>query len=581
MKILLLGAPNCGKSTLFNRLTGMSAHVGNFSGVTVDILEGEFTHGGQSAKIYDLPGTYSLDANSPDEQAAVSALKKLAPDRIIFICDATCLSRSMYLLTEILSYDIPKLIALNMSDELNFRGGSIDAEKLSSVTGIPAYRISAKTGEGIEELTEGIFSDNKYKPSELLLKVRDQDIHKRYDIIDTVLDKSGYVPPGDIKKAFIPDKALLDKYLSVPLFFVLVTTAFFIAFGPIGQGMVTFLTLFSEFLALKAASLPGLWGDYISNCLIKAVGGVLSFIPPVMLLSLFMSLLEDSGYMARAAVITDKPLSKIGLSGRAFIPLMMGLGCTVPAAIGSRAIASKEERRRTLTLLPFIPCGARVPVFMLFARMFYPRFSALSLCLIYLGCALTAVLIGVFINKSVYKGKGSSFIMELPPYRVPSIKNVFKLMKNTLKSFLLRAFGVILIANTALWALSSLTLDLKYTLDANSSLLAHISGIIAPMFEPLGFGHWEAAAALISGLAAKENIVASIGLLYGSAESFSGMFTLSSALSFVAFSALYTPCLPALYTLSREMRSLKTFVFTLLLQFSSAYLIAFAVYFLV
>ncbi len=570
---LLAGRPNCGKTSLFNALTGMDMRVGNFPGVTVEKKTGR-VKGTDSLYLTDLPGTYSLEACSEDEKAAVDYLKSGEGDVIISVCDGTNLERGLALTLALAALGKPVVAAVTFMDEVKIRGGRIDFNLLSSAVGIAVIPVSALTGEGLDKLTEAAVSAASRK-SETALKA--PKLEKTSEII-----KKTYKPPAFDLKTKKLDKLLAGRRTAVPVFIFFMVLGFYLIFGVAGP----FFTGLTESAAksaaggadylLTSANVPHMLRGFITEGLIGGVGTVLSFLPVIALLFLFLSVLEDTGYMARIAYIADRVFSAAGLSGRAAVPLLIGFGCTVPAVMACRTLGGEKERRSVARLLPFMSCPAKIPVYSLLCQKFFPgkNRTALAVIVIYLsGIVLACVCAAVM--KLFDKSKPPLFVMELPPYRFPTAKNTIRLMSGKCADFIKRAFTVILLASAAVWFLRSYNFSLA-PVAGGESMLCSAGKFIAPLFAPLGFGSWQAAAAVITGLAAKEAAASTLTLVAG--DGVSQIFTPLSAASFMAFTLLYTPCAATLACMKKETGSVLFALSVAIFQFSVAWLAAFSVY---
>jgi len=696
-RIALVGNPNCGKTTLFNAVTGSSQYVGNWPGVTVEKKEGKFRHHGMEVVMVDLPGIYSLSPYTPEEIVSRSYVLESPPDLIINIVDATNLERNLYLTTQLAELGRPMVIALNMIDMLKRRGVNIDTVALEKRLGIPVCAISAAKSKGIDELihrsmhllhdvahvesekNEGTFQSRaselhnvlhslhsdlhtnteSYHPivksfyewkitaaieaiediiatissvkrnvrftavkifesdpitmgsltldkeqrkliDAILDSVRETEFvdrqmmiaDQRYKFIcticDTVVKKSKHSTVTASDKI---DRVLTHKFFAIPMFFAIMMTIFFITFGSLGGFLtdkIDFLinTVISESLrsSLTSAGAAGWAVSLLCDGMIAGVGAVISFLPQIMLLFFFLSILEDSGYMSRAAFIMDRPLRKIGLNGRSFVPMLMGFGCTVPAVLATRTLENERDKRLTILLTPFMSCSAKMTVYALFIHAFFPSHRVLIIFSVYILGILLAVLIGYILKKSVLKGDEATFILELPPYRFPTLKGLGIHVWERLKDFLQKAGTILLAASVIIWFLQSFDLSLDMTSDSSQSILAALGMVIAPIFAPLGFGFWQAGVALLSGLAAKETVVSTFGVLLAATDdtakvaALSAIFTPLSAFSFIVFVLLYIPCFAAISTMAKELRSVKYTTFSILMQLGVAWVLSFLVY---
>lgn len=643
-KIALVGNPNCGKTTLFNELTGSNQYVGNWPGVTVEQKSGHLKHHENDVDIIDLPGIYSLSTYSLEEVITRDYIEKEAPDVIIDIIDAQNIERNLYLTLQLCEMDCPMVIALNMMDVLETHGDKLDVQKLSERLGIPVMPIIASKSEGVHELIhlaldsigqkpvppdiysakvsslidelerkmhldvcrrmhairfieEGIGAYAGHEISEVRLASLNELVDKRLDGIktdrDMIIADEKYkfitkitseclVRANKIKNTISDkiDRFVTNRVLAIPLFLLMMFLVFFIAFGPFGT---YFVGLFENGIDYCSSALEGLLERYsvapwavslVIDGIIGGVGSVLVILPQIAILFLMLSFLEDSGYMARAAFIMDRPLRKFGLSGRSFIPMLMGFGCTVPALMSARILENEKERRITMMITPFMSCGARFPVYALIANTFFKEYQLLAVYSMYLIGIVVAFISGFILKKTVGKGSQANFIMELPEYRMPTVKNLSLHTYEKIKDFVTKAGTVLVIAFVVIWVLQYLTPSLNSADDSNS-ILCMIGKAIAPVFQPLGFGSWEAASALLSGVVAKEAVAGTLSIV---AKDVSTLFTTASAFSFMVFVLLYIPCVAAIATLAREMNSKKWTVFTIAYHLVTAWIVSFAAY---
>lgn len=653
LKLVLAGNPNCGKTTLFNQLTGSKQYVGNWPGVTVEKKEGRVKNTkGREAVITDLPGIYSLSPYTPEEIVTRNCLLQDDPDVIIDIVDATNMERNLYLTTQLTELGRPVIIALNMIDILEKRGDKIDIVLLEKELGVPVVEISASKNIGIDKLIEKVFSvaeNGKYVDvkniyskdldsilcdiEEALEEVKQSPYHRkrwtavklfegdkvtwahydftdaqkkhiefhidevklaknidremiiadeRYKYICSVTQKAvrhGH-PVGYITLSDKIDKIVTNKYLALPVFLVTMLLVFVITFGSFGSLLRDgadwvinswFADVVSSFLiSVNAAD----WAQsLVVDGVIGGVGSVVSFLPQIMLLFTLLSLLEDSGYMARAAFIMDKLLRFIGLSGKAFVPMLMGFGCTVPAVLATRTLENQKDKRLTILITPFMSCSAKMPVYLLFISAFFPDAGPLVIFGIYLLGMVVAVLTALLLKNTILKGKSSPFVMELPPYRMPSPKSLWLHVWERLKDFLVRAGTVLVGATILIWFLQSFNFNFQMVESADESILAAIGVFIAPIFTLCGFGDWRASVSLVTGIAAKESIVSTMSVLF-TGETLASVFTPLAAISFLAFVLLYTPCVAALSAISREMSSKKWTVFAIVYQLVVAWFVS-------
>ena len=660
MIFALAGNQNCGKTTLFNALTGSNQHVGNFPGVTVDQKVG--TIRGTDHQVVDLPGIYSIRPYTQEEIVTRDFILNSKPDAIINIVDATNIERNLYLTLQLLSLKIPTVIALNMMDELTGNGGSIDVKKMSQALGVPVVPISAVKNQGISELVDILLSTAQ---NQVLPKVQDfcpdgpvhRCIHAVCHIIedhaqrarisrrfaatkliegeadffnllqlsqnekeliehsiiemeaDTGLDRNAAladmrynfidsVCAGCVKKASESkehrrsveiDRVLTNRYLAIPLFIAIMGLVFFLTFNVVGAFLsdvmeyaVDGLTMLAD-RALTAYDINPVVHSLIIDGIFAGVGSVLSFLPLIVTLFFFLSILEDSGYMARVAFVMDKLLRKIGLSGRSFVPMLIGFGCSVPAIMATRTLSSNRDRKMTILLTPFMSCSAKIPIYTLFAAAFFPGKELPVMILLYFGGMVVGILMALVLKTTMFRGNPVPFVMELPNYRFPSAKSVLLLMWEKAKDFLTRAFTVIFMATVIIWFLQSFDLKLNVVSDSTQSILARLGQLVAPLFAPLGFGDWRMVTALVSGFTAKEAVVSTFGVILGvSAEQLQvalhSLFTPLSAASFLTFCLLYTPCVAAVATIRRELGSKWKTVAVVISQCLVAWLAALLVY---
>lgn len=633
----LVGNQNCGKTTLFNQLTGSNQHVGNFPGVTVDRKEG-MIKGYPDTRVTDLPGVYSLSPYSSEEIVTRQFVFDEKPKGIINIVDATNIERNLYLTMQLMELDIPMVLALNMMDEVRENGGSIRINQLECMLGIPVIPISAIKNQGVDELIEHAVHVARYQerpgrqdfcdPEDhggsvhrclhgimhliedhaenagipvrfAAAKVAEGDAEMekslhleqnetemiehivsqmeeergidraaaiadmRFDFIQRICRQT-VVKPAESKERIRSrriDAVLTGKYTAIPTFILIMGAVFFLTFNVIGAVLQNLLGKGIDYLTAQMDQLLTAWSvntvlhSLVINGIFKGVGSVLSFLPIIVVLFLFLSLLEDSGYMARVAFVMDKPLRKIGLSGRSIVPMLVGFGCTVPGIMASRTLPSERDRKMTILLTPFMSCSAKLPIYAFFAAAFFPKYKALVMVGLYVVGILTGILVALIIRKTLFKGEAVPFVMELPNYRMPALKNVLQLLWEKAKDFLQRAFTVIFVATIVIWFLQSFDLHFNLTTDSQNSILAVVAGLIAPVFAPLGFGDWRISTALISGFMAKESVVSTLSVLTGSMDVIHKILTPASALSLLIFCLLYTPCVAAVSSVKRELGS--------------------------
>ena len=636
MIFALVGNQNCGKTTLFNQLTGSNQHVGNFPGVTVDSKEGVM-RGAKGCSVVDLPGIYSLRPYTAEEIVTRDFILNQKPDGIINIVDATNIERNLYLTLQLLEMQIPMVLALNMMDEVRGNGGTIDVQKMSDELGIPVVPIAAAKNERIEDLVESavrvahtralpkrvdfcddgpvhrcihavshLIEDHAQAAgmarrfaatkliegdediiSRLLLNQNELEMVEhsivemedegkldrnaaiasmRYDYIERLCSKTVVKcrESREHLRSVRIDRVLTNKYAALPIFVGIMLLIFWLTFDVVGAGLQDLLALGISRLSavvdhgLTAYGMNPVVHSLIIDGIFAGVGSVVSFLPIIVVMFFFLSILEDTGYMARVAFVMDKLLRKIGLSGRSFVPMLIGFGCTVPAVMATRTLPSARDRRLTILLTPFMSCSAKIPIYAVFTAAFFPQHAVLAMALLYFGGMVVGVLISLLLNHTVFRGNPVPFVMELPNYRLPTLKSVAMLLWDKARDFLQRAFTVIFVATLAIWFLESFDLHLNFVTDSSRSLLASVGRILAPVFRPLGFEDWRVTTALITGFTAKEAVVSTLGILTGAgtehlSAALSGLFTPLSAVSFLTFTLLYTPCVAAIAAIGREL----------------------------
>ena len=665
MKVALAGNPNCGKTTLFNALTGSNQYVGNWPGVTVEKKEGTARLGDRAITVVDLPGIYSLSPYSMEEIVARDFIIGEGPDAVIDIVDATNLERNLYLTVQLLELERPLVLALNFMDEVKARGDQIDVERLSKELGVPVVPITAKTGEGLDELLQVAHRQMHlgvtYEPDDLYDDFTHDIHHRMGELIHDyayaanlpahwasikLLEGDGIVAkalnlPADVQNkldAIIAeyeassalgdretlvadsryryiervvhasvvkgkgsegptltekiDRIVTGKYTALPLFLCAMLVMFVITFGPFGSwlqdGVSALIDLFSGWLegTLTAAGAPAVVISLACDGIISGVGGVLSFLPQIALLFFFLSFLEDSGYMSRAAFIMDRLLRRFGLSGKAFIPMLMGFGCSVPAIMGARTMENEKDRRMTILLIPFMSCSAKLPVYGLLSAAFFGPWAGLVVFGLYVIGMVVGILSGILFKHTLFSGEPAPFVLELPPYRFPSMENIATHVWQKVKGFLVKAGTLILAMSVVLWLLQSFDFSLHMVDDAANSMLGTLGALIAPVFAPLGFGFWQAAVALLTGFIAKEMVVSSLSMFYGFSLTAAGTavaaamtgFTPLSAFSMLVFILLYVPCVAATSTMAKELGSAKWTVFSVCWQIGVAYVVSLLVH---
>ena len=656
MIFALAGNQNCGKTTLFNALTGSNQHVGNFPGVTVDQKSGEVREH-KECTVVDLPGIYSLRTYTQEEIVTRDYILNQKPDGIINIVDATNIERNLYLTLQLLELRVPMVLALNMMDEVRANGGTIDVQKLSDDLGIPVVPITAAKGEGVSELMDRAVETAKNR---VLPKVYDfcaanspvhRCVHAVVHLIEDHAERLGLPPRfcatkliegdrdmadrlvldqnerellehcivqmetengldrnaslADMRYTFIEqvtadavvkcheskehkrsvawDRVLTGKYTALPVFFGVMLLIFWLTFDVIGQGLSDLLALGIDYVtagvdgALTAYGINPVVHSLIIDGIFAGVGSVLSFLPIIVTLFFFLSILEDTGYMARVAFVRDKLLRTIGLSGRSIVPLLIGFGCSVPAIMATRTVSSDRDRKMTILLTPYMSCSAKIPIYGFFTAAFFTDHKALVMISLYVLGIVVGILAALVMKGTAFRGKPVPFVMELPNYRMPSAKSVGLLLWEKAKDFLQRAFTVIFLATVVIWFLQSFDTRLNVVTDSADSLLALIGQWLAVLFRPLGFGDWRCATALISGFIAKESVVSTLQVLLGNAA-ITSLFTTRSAISFLVFTLLYTPCIAAVATIRRELGSRIKTVGVVLLQCVVAWLAAYIAY---
>ena len=656
MIFALAGNQNCGKTTLFNALTGSNQHVGNFPGVTVDQKSGEVREH-KECTVVDLPGIYSLRTYTQEEIVTRDYILNQKPDGIINIVDATNIERNLYLTLQLLELRVPMVLALNMMDEVRANGGTIDVQKLSDDLGIPVVPITAAKGEGVSELMDRAVETAKNR---VLPKVYDfcaanspvhRCVHAVVHLIEDHAERLGLPPRfcatkliegdrdmadrlvldqnerellehcivqmetengldrnaslADMRYTFIEqvtadavvkcyeskehkrsvawDRVLTGKYTALPVFFGVMLLIFWLTFDVIGQGLSDLLALGIDYVtagvdgALTAYGINPVVHSLIIDGIFAGVGSVLSFLPIIVTLFFFLSILEDTGYMARVAFVMDKLLRKVGLSGRSIVPLLIGFGCSVPAIMATRTVSSDRDRKMTILLTPYMSCSAKIPIYGFFTAAFFTDHKALVMISLYVLGIVVGILAALVMKGTAFRGKPVPFVMELPNYRMPSAKSVGLLLWEKAKDFLQRAFTVIFLATVVIWFLQSFDTRLNVVTDSADSLLALIGQWLAVLFRPLGFGDWRCATALISGFIAKESVVSTLQVLLGNAA-ITSLFTTRSAISFLVFTLLYTPCIAAVATIRRELGSRIKTVGVVLLQCVVAWLAAYIAY---
>ena len=576
INVALLGNPNVGKTTVFNLLTGSNQYVGNWPGVTIDKKEGILD---KDIKIIDLPGIYAMDTFSNEEKVAKNFLKEGDVDVIVNVLDASNLSRNLYLTTQLMEFNKPIILLVNMVDIAETKGINIDMEKLSKQLNLPVIPIIAKKKNGVDKIASSIRKESNTKVE------YDTDFGSEvetYKKLEKILSKCTITSSKNKKS--ISDKIddiVLNPILAYPIFIAALLLLFKFTFdwvgGPLQEGLTTLIeTYVAAPLDVMLANSSTWFRSLIIDGLVGGVGGTLPFFPLIFTLFLGISIFEDSGYMSRTAFLMDRTMRKVGLSGKAFIPMVMGLGCSSPAIMATRTLESEKDRKITALIAPLMTCGARLPIYALFTAIFFPKHAAIVTTSLYLAGVVFAILVALVLNKTTFKAELEPFILELPEYKVPTIDALLKNTWNKSKGFLVRVVTVMFAMSVVLWLMSSFNFN-GFTENMNDSFLAYLGKLIAPIFAPLGFGDWRASVAIISGLGAKEVVVNTMNVLYGNLDTvLPTIFTAVSAYAFLIFSALYTPCLAALATMRKEYGN-KMMMISFVYQFALAWVAAFIV----
>ena len=655
----LAGNQNCGKTTLFNQLTGSNQHVGNFPGVTVDRKSGVI-RGHENTLVTDLPGIYSLSPYTSEEIVSRQFILDEKPRGIINIVDATNIERNLYLTMQLMELDVPMVLALNMMDEMRGNGGTVDINEMEALLGIPVVPISAAKNEGIEELASHALHVAKYQECRGRKDFCDESDHggavhrclhgimhliedhaiqagipvrfaatklvegdngilealklsqNEQEMLEHIicqmeeergLDRAAAI--ADMRFSFIQrlteacvvkpheskerersrkiDQILTGKYTAIPSFIGIMALVFWLTFNVIGAWLQGLLEQFIGWLTELADAGMTAWNvndalhSLIINGIFNGVGSVLSFLPIIVTLFFFLSLLEDTGYMARVAFVMDKLLRKIGLSGRSIVPMLIGFGCSVPGVMASRTLPSERDRKMTIMLIPFMSCTAKLPIYGFFTAAFFPEYSGLIMVALYFGGIAVGILVAMIAKNSIFKGDAVPFVMELPNYRMPGAKNVLQLLWDKAKDFLQRAFTVIFLATIIVWFLTTFSPHLNMVTESKDSILAGIAGVIAPVFAPLGFGDWRISTALITGFIAKESVVSTLSILFGTTTALTSLISTKAAAALLVFCLLYTPCIAAIASIRRELGQ-KWAIGVVILQCAIAWVCAFAMY---
>ena len=655
----LAGNQNCGKTTLFNQLTGSNQHVGNFPGVTVDRKSGVI-RGHENTLVTDLPGIYSLSPYTSEEIVSRQFILDEKPRGIINIVDATNIERNLYLTMQLMELDVPMVLALNMMDEMRGNGGTVDINEMEALLGIPVVPISAAKNEGIEELASHALHVAKYQECRGRKDFCDESDHggavhrclhgimhliedhaiqagipvrfaatklvegdngilealklsqNEQEMLEHIicqmeeergLDRAAAI--ADMRFSFIQrlteacvvkpheskerersrkiDQILTGKYTAIPSFIGIMALVFWLTFNVIGAWLQGLLEQFIGWLTKLADAGMTAWNvndalhSLIINGIFNGVGSVLSFLPIIVTLFFFLSLLEDTGYMARVAFVMDKLLRKIGLSGRSIVPMLIGFGCSVPGVMATRTLPSERDRKMTIMLIPFMSCTAKLPIYGFFTAAFFPEYSGLIMVALYFGGIAVGILVAMIAKNSIFKGDAVPFVMELPNYRMPGAKNVLQLLWDKAKDFLQRAFTVIFLATIIVWFLTTFSPHLNMVTESKDSILAGIAGVIAPVFAPLGFGDWRISTALITGFIAKESVVSTLSILFGTTTALTSLISTKAAAALLVFCLLYTPCIAAIASIRRELGQ-KWAIGVVILQCAIAWVCAFAMY---
>ena len=662
MIFALVGNQNCGKTTLFNALTGSNQHVGNFPGVTVEQKSGE-VKGVKNCSVVDLPGIYSLRPYTQEEIVSRDFIINQKPDCIINIIDATNIERNLYLTLQLLELRVPTVIALNMMDEVYANGGTVDVQQLSRLIGVPVVPISAVKGEGVSELIDRVVDTARKKalPGVTDFCADDSPVHRcihavihliqdhadrlgvssrfctakliegdpelagrleldenerellehcivqmesesgldrnaaladmRYSFIEGVVSKTVVKchESREHARSVRMDRVLTGKYTAIPTFLAIMFLIFYLTFNVIGSALSDWLSLGIDALTglvdrgLTAYGINPVVHSLVIDGIFAGVGSVLSFLPIIVTLFFFLSILEDTGYMARVAFVMDRPLRKLGLSGRSFVPMLIGFGCSVPAIMATRTVSSDRDRKMTILLTPYMSCSAKIPIYAVFAAAFFPQNRGLAMICLYALGIVMGIIVALILKSTAFRGQPVPFVMELPNYRMPSLKSVGLLLWEKAKDFLERAFTVIFMATVLIWFIQTFDTRLNVVADSADSLLALIGQLIAPVFRPLGFADWRMVTALISGFTAKEAVVSTLAVLLGTnvanlSSALGSVFNPITAVSFLVFTLLYTPCVAAVATIRRELGSAVKTIGVVIMQCSVAWLTAFVIY---
>ncbi len=587
MIFALVGNQNCGKTTIFNKITNMNQHIGNFPGVTIDIKVGKTGND----EVIDLPGLYSLNTYTKEEKISKDFILKNKIDAIINVIDATNIERNLYLTLQLKKTGIPIVIALNFLDELEINKGKINIDKLQNRLGLTVVPVTTVTSKEVENILIKAkkISNQKNNIIKTENNINEDDITKKYNEIEEICKDIVYLPSNNKykRKNYKIDKILTNKFLGIPIFILIMYAIFYLTFNVLGE---YFSDLINSGINIVTDITQKFLIEHNTNKIIQTliiegifngVGIVLSFLPIIIVLYFFLSLLEDSGYMTRIAFILDKPLSKIGLSGRSAVAILLGFGCSVPAILSTRTIQSDRERKLSMLLVPFMSCSAKIPIYAAFVSIFFKKYASIAMLIIYTIGAITGISITAILNKIMKKEKNSTFIMELPNYRLPTLKNTVLLMWNKSKEFIEKAFSIIFISSMAIWFLKSFDMNLLLVSE-EKSILATIGQKISPIFKPLGFSDWRIVTSIITGISAKETVISTLSILTNTSIEtlpivLSQIFNVQSSISFIIFILLYTPCIAAIGTIKKEF-STKIAISVAINQFIIAYCMSFISY---
>ena len=588
MIIALVGNQNCGKTTIFNEMTNMNQHVGNFPGVTVEAMSGRL-QGNKNCIIVDLPGLYSLNTYTTEENISKEFITKNKSDVLINVIDSTNLERNLYLTLQLKELGIPIIIALNMLDELEKQKGRINIKELSKRLQLPIVQIKNINKDEIKRLINETLRISNMKRNIKRSEFKNKDeIIEKYNEIEKICEGIIYLPNNkDEKSTYKIDKILTNKILGIPIFICIMIIIFYLTFNVIGEycsdlinkGIIVITNRAQEIFVKNNTNI--ILRSLIIEGFFNGIGSVLSFLPIIVTLYFFLSILEDSGYMTRIAFIMDKPLSKLGLSGKSIVPILLGFGCSVPAILSTRTIKSERERKMIMLLVPFISCSAKIPIYAVFVSVFFKGYEVFAMLSIYIVGIITGILITILLKRSNKLKEQDLFMMELPNYRWPTMKNTFRLMWNKAKEFISKAFSIIFISTIIIWFFKSFDMNLNWVSE-EYSILAKIAQKISPIFKPLGFGDWRIIISLITGISAKEAVVSTLSVLTNTSvrllpEFVKTMFTTASSISFLIFILLYTPCIASLGIIKKEF-NVKVAISVAINQLIIAYFMSFISY---